>query len=65
MYINETKNRIFLMKNNFNEFISGILFEINQFNVGKVHERFYIVLLNYLHWFEIYTNNFSSYIRVC
>ncbi|WP_180074169.1 MULTISPECIES: hypothetical protein [unclassified Acinetobacter] len=50
------------MKNNFNEFISGILFEINQFNVGKVHERFYIVLLNYLHWFEVYPNNFSSYI---
>lgn len=50
------------MKNNFNEFISAIPFEINQFNAGKVHERFNIVLLNYLHWFEVYPNNFSSLI---
>ena len=50
------------MKNNFNEFISAIPFEINQFNAGKVHERFNIVLLNYLHWFEFYPNHFSLFI---
>ena len=50
------------MKNNFNQFISAISFEINQFNAGKIHERFNIVLLNYLHWFEAYPNNFSSFI---
>lgn len=57
-----TQKQNFLMKNNFNQFISAISFEINQFNAGKIHERFNIVLLNYLHWFEAYPNNFSSFI---
>ena len=43
-----TQKQNFLMKNNFNQFISAISFEINQFNAGKIHERFNIVLLNYL-----------------
>ena len=57
-----TQKQNLLMKNNFNEFISAIPFEINQFNAGKVHERFNIVLLNYLHWFEFYPNHFSLFI---
>jgi hypothetical protein len=35
-----TQKQNFLMKNNFNQFISAISFEINQFNAGKIHERF-------------------------